>query len=177
MTFDLTTAARSALARVLAARWQIHARRRLSAPLLATVSVLLGSGCLLLQAAPLSSKPEVLVATETGRSAVKLTGTWTYVGNNASEMSAYELDADGRYDFHARFSMGRVITIAERGRYGVEGNIMILRPQHKVYNGEFTAPGPTRSFSWQIEPDTIRGGRLLILTPFPGGIPSPYRSQ
>jgi hypothetical protein len=101
----------------------------------------------------------------------ELSGTWEYVGNNAGETSAYEFREDGTFGFYSRFS--GIATVAEAGKYSVEGNKVTVRPEAKLYEGEDTSPGAARTYEWRVEPDSIRGGRLLTLT-LDGGIPNKY---
>lgn len=118
-------------------------------------------------AAPLPAPAGAFPATE-------LSGTWEFVGIHAGERSAYEFHADGTFSFYSRFT--GVANIQEDGRYGIDGSEVTVVPARKLYNGELSTPGAVRTYEWRVEPDSIRGGRLLTLT-LAGGIPNQYHGN
>ncbi|WP_280155077.1 hypothetical protein [Piscinibacter sp. XHJ-5] len=107
-----------------------------------------------------------------------LSGTWSYVGNNAYEYSAYEFHPDGTFGFYSRFYGVSTIDIVETGRYSVDATKLTVQPLEMVYNGATSMGGPARTYTWTVGADSDRGrGRLLTLTLDGSGIANAYHAD
>jgi hypothetical protein len=89
-----------------------------------------------------------------------LSGTWS----DLQAAAVYAFRVDGTFEYSATFPD---IFIQEVGSYTVEQSAVTLRPTRKLYrrNGvDYEDALIVRTYGWRVEPDVLRGGRLLTLT-------------